>query len=258
MSTSLFDKIIFGPIKSRRLGISLGVNLLPTYGKICNFNCIYCECGWNEQSRGQKLRFNDKDDVVSTLEAKLGMMSESGEGLDVITFAGNGEPTMHPDFDFVVSNTVELRNRYYPLAKVAVLTNATMLKSEKVRNALSLVDRPILKIDSANESTIKLLNQPNQTYSLSDVIENIKLLKGEKIIQTMFLRGEYNGNMVDNTTTPEIEAWLDVLRQIKPDMVMIYSIDRDTPADNLGKIGFEELNKIATFVRELGIECSVA
>ncbi|MFI3321249.1 MAG: radical SAM protein [Rikenellaceae bacterium] len=258
MATSLFDKIIFGPIKSRRLGVSLGVNLLPIDGKLCNFDCIYCECGWNSQSKGVKLRFNDEKDVISTLELQLKKMAENGEHLDVITFAGNGEPTMHPNFKSIIEHTIECRNRYFPKAKVAVLSNATMMGRKEVAEALELVDRAILKIDSAFNESVNAINQPTFNYSIDTVVENLKRFKGEIIIQTMFLRGEHNGVKIDNTTSEEVGSWLEIIKKINPKEVMIYSLDRDTPASNLEKVSLEELQKIAIFVEVLGIKCMAA
>lgn len=258
MATFLFDKIVFGPIKSRRLGISLGVNLLSPIGKLCNFDCIYCECGWNNAGKGKKLRYADTTQTVEELCSKLKQMHESGEKLDVITFAGNGEPTMHPYFAEIIDRTVETRNIFYPKAKIAVLSNATMLGKEVVREALKKVDRAILKIDSAIESTINTINQPNFNYSLREVVDNMKFFNGEIIVQTMFLRGEYNGTIIDNTTEKEVQAWLEIIKEINPKLVMIYSIDRDTPAQNLQKVSFEDMDKIATFVRSNNIDCSVA
>lgn len=257
MSTKLFNDIIIGPIISRRLGISLGVNLLPTNGKLCNFNCIYCECGWTEKG-AEKLSFNPMDEVIRQLENALRVRQESGELLDVITFAGNGEPTMHPQFAEIIDATIALRDRYFPQVKVAVLSNATLIERENVRGALEKVDRAILKIDSAIDSTIALIDGPKGNYSLSAVIEAMKKFKGEIIIQTMFLRGECRGEVVDNTTKEEIEAWIAVLKEIRPALVMIYTIDRDTPLDTLIKVSYAELCAIGEDVEAAGIKATVA
>jgi len=256
MATFLFDKIIFGPVRSRRLGLSLGVNLLVPSAKLCNFNCIYCECGWNADSpRGA---FNDADTVLERLDQKLREMKSEGELPAVITFAGNGEPTMHPDFEKIIDGTVEIRNRIAPDTKIAVLSNATMIRRESVRNALLKVDRNILKLDSAIDPTVRLINQPNALRPVSETIELLKLFKGRLIIQTMFLRGKYEGKGVDNTTAEEVDAWLGALREIRPSEVMLYSIDRDTPAAGLQKVSLEEMEAIAQRVRGLGIKASVA
>ncbi len=252
----LFDNIIFGPIHSRRLGLSLGINLLPLDCKLCSFNCIYCECGWT--LGGQKPRFNAKGDVLAMLERVLGEMVAEGTPPDVLTFAGNGEPTMHPDFEEIVEGVIALRDRLCPKAKVSVLTNATMLHREGVRRALGRVDNPILKLDSAFDKTVQIIDKPLGNYSVASVVEGMKAFGGECIIQTMFLRGEHEGVRVDNTTPEEVEAWLKLVEEIAPRSVMVYTIDRETPAPNLEKVPVEELRTIAERVRALGIECSVA
>ena len=254
--TILYDNIRFGPIHSRRLGLSLGVNLLPLDCKLCSFNCIYCECGWT--LGGMRPRFHSKGDVLAMLERKLGEMVAYDTPPDVITFAGNGEPTMHPDFEAIVDGVIALRNRLCPEAKVSVLTNATMLGRESVRRALMRVDNPILKLDSAFDKTVQLIDKPLGNYSVAEVVEQMKLFGGNCIVQTMFLRGEFEGQRVDNATAEEIEAWLKLVEQIGPRSVMVYTIDRDTPAPNLEKVSVEELRAIADRVKALGIECSVA
>ncbi len=256
MATSLFHDIIFGPVHSRRLGLSLGVNLLPPDAKLCNFECIYCECGW--AGKGSRPRFNAREDVIRLLGEKLREMVAAGTPPDVITFAGNGEPTMHPDFETIIDDTIRLRDQICPTAKVSVLSNATMIGREGVRRALLRVDNNILKLDSAFDATARLLNNPQGDYSVRQTVERMKLFEGKLIVQTMFLRGEYCGQKVDNTTEEEVSAWLALLPQIAPKQVMIYTIDRDTPAENLEKVSVEELKKIAARVEALGIPCSVA
>jgi wyosine [tRNA(Phe)-imidazoG37] synthetase (radical SAM superfamily) len=196
--------------------------------------------------------------VLAMLEGVLGEMVEAGTPPDVLTFAGNGEPTMHPDFEEIVDGVIALRDRLCPAAKVSVLSNATMLHKESVRRALRRVDNPILKLDSAFDKTVQLIDKPLGNYSVEAVVENMKLFEGECIVQTMFLRGEFEGQRVDNTTPEEVEAWLEKIKEIAPRSVMVYTIDRDTPAPNLEKVSVEELREIAERVRALGIECSVA
>lgn len=257
MATKLFNSIIFGPVQSRRLGVSLGVNLLPTDNKLCNFNCIYCECGWN--TKGIRPRFNSREEVRKELEKALVQMTGEGKKLNVITFAGNGEPTMHPDFESIIDDTIILRDRYVPDAKIAVLSNATMIGKEAVRRALLRVDDNILKLDSAFDETVRLIDNPNSPhYSVAETVENMKKFNGRMILQTMFLRGTYNGQIVDNATTEEVDAWIRIVDELRPEKVMIYTIDRDTPARHLHKVSVEELNKIAEYVRSLGVECSVS
>jgi wyosine [tRNA(Phe)-imidazoG37] synthetase (radical SAM superfamily) len=255
--TALFEDIIFGPIRSRRLGLSLGVNLLPTHSKLCNFDCIYCECGWNADHATSR-RFNSREQVISRLEEVLSQMVADSTPPDVITFAGNGEPTMHPDFEAIIDDTIALRDRLCPSAKVSVLSNATMIGRESVRRALKRVDNNILKLDSAFDQTVQLVNNPCGSYSVATVVENLRKFDGEFILQTMFLRGEYNGQKVDNTTDSEVEAWLHIVEELHPKKVMVYSLDRDTPCKTLTKVEREELQQIASRVEALGIECSVA
>jgi wyosine [tRNA(Phe)-imidazoG37] synthetase (radical SAM superfamily) len=258
MATFLFDQIIFGPVKSRRLGISLGVNLLPTDSKLCSFDCIYCECGWTPKKRERKAVLPTRAEVRQKMEEKLGEMVAGRELPDVITFAGNGEPTLHPEFEGIVGDTIELRNRLAPKARIAVLSNATRLHKPAVVRALMRVDDNIQKLDSAFEETVRLIDCPSPHFKLGAVIENLKRFNGKVIIQTLFLKGEFNGRVVDNTTEPEIAAWLKLLTEIRPSQVMIYTIDRDTPAAGLVKVGIEKLQEIAERVRRTGFEVQVS
>ena len=255
--TSLYDNIIFGPIRSRRLGLSLGVNLLPIESKLCSFDCIYCECGWNDEHPGKR-RFNAREDVCTMLEDTLQKMVADGTPPDVITFAGNGEPTMHPDFENIIEDTIALRDKHCPEAKVSVLSNATQIHREDVRRALLRVDNNILKLDSAFDETVQLVNKPQGAYTVARTVELLKAFDGNLILQTMFLRGEYTGKRVDNTTEEEVSAWLKLVEEIKPKQVMVYSLDRDTPCQTLEKVEKEELREIAARVEALGIPCSVA
>ena len=255
--TSLYDNIIFGPVRSRRLGLSLGVNLLPIESKLCSFDCIYCECGWNDEHPGKR-RFNAREDVRTMLAETLEKMVAAGTPPDVITFAGNGEPTMHPDFEPIIDDTIAMRDRYCPSAKVSVLSNATQIHREDVRRALMRVDNNILKLDSAFDATVQLMNKPQGKYTVQRTVELLKAFEGNLIIQTMFLRGEYLGQKVDNTTDEEVTAWLELVKEIAPKQVMVYSLDRDTPCQTIYKVEKEELREIAARVEALGIACSVA
>jgi wyosine [tRNA(Phe)-imidazoG37] synthetase (radical SAM superfamily) len=258
MSTFLFDRIIFGPVKSRRLGISLGVNLLPTDRKVCSFDCIYCECGWNPRKREKKAILPSRDEVRQKMEEKLNEMIGANELPDVITFAGNGEPTLHPEFEGIIEDTIRLRNQLTPMARIAVLSNATMLHKASVIRALLLVDDNIQKLDSGKEETIRRMDCPSSNFKLSDVVENLKSFHGKVIIQTMFLRGNYKAQTIDNTTESELTEWMKLLSEIKPSQIMIYTIDRDTPAMGLEKVKLAELQIIADRVRELGFEVQVS
>mgnify|MGYP003295544727 CR=1 FL=1 len=255
--TSLYDNIIFGPVRSRRLGLSLGVNLLPIESKLCSFDCIYCECGWNDEHPGKR-RFNSRDDVREMLAHTLERMVADGTPPDVITFAGNGEPTLHPEFEAVIDDTIAMRDKYCPSAKVSVLSNATQIHRDDVRRALLRVDNNILKLDSAFDATVQIMNKPQGKYSVCDTVERLKQFEGNLIVQTMFLRGEYMGKRVDNTTEEEVSAWLDLIKEIAPRQVMVYSLDRDTPCQTIEKVEKDELRTIAARVEALGISCSVA
>ncbi|MBP7612641.1 MAG: radical SAM protein, partial [Paludibacter sp.] len=257
MGMILFDQIIFGPIHSRRLGLSLGVNLLPIDAKICSFDCIYCECGFNTTMQDSPIP--SREQVYLTLEAKLKEMMAEGQIPDVITFAGNGEPTLHKDFEGIIDDTIALRNKFCPTAKVSVLSNSTRIHKPHVFIALNKVDNNILKFDSAIERTMQLMDRPTGKHiNVAWFIEHLKKFEGRLIIQTMFLRGEINGERLDNTTDEEVEAWLNALEEIRPQQVMIYSLDREAPTQNLEKVTVEELNLIADKIRERGFEVSVA
>ena len=192
------------------------------------------------------------------LREVLTRMVAEGTPPDVITFAGNGEPTMHPDFEGVIDDTLALRDELCPTAKVSVLSNATQIHREDVRRALLRVDNNILKLDSAFDATVQLINKPQGAYTVARTVELFKEFEGKLIIQTMFLRGEYAGQAIDNTADNEVEAWLKLIEEIAPRQVMVYSLDRDTPCQTLEKVSKEELMAIAERVRALGIECSVA
>jgi len=253
----LFDQLIFGPIHSRRLGLSLGVNLLPIDAKICSFDCIYCECGFNTTMQDSPIP--SREQVYQALEAKLKEMMAEGQIPDVITFAGNGEPTLHKDFEGIIDDTIALRNKFCPTAKVSVLSNSTRIHKPHVFSALNKVDNNILKFDSAIERTMQLMDRPTGKHiNVAWFIEHLKKFEGRLIIQTMFLRGEINGERLDNTTDEEVEAWLNALEEIRPQQVMIYSLDREAPTQNLEKVTVEELNLIAEKIRERGFEVSVA
>ena len=258
MGTFLFDKIIFGPVKSRRLGVSLGVNLLPTDSKVCSFDCIYCECGWNPKKREKKAKLPTRLEVAINLRKKLESMQQAGELPDVITFAGNGEPTLHPQFPEIIDDTIALRNQYAPNCRIAVLSNATMIHRESVFQALLKIEDNILKLDSAIAKTVELIDCPVGHFDLQRVIDHLQMFGKQTIVQTLFLRGDYKNQPIDNTTEEELKAWLEALQKIQPRQVMIYTIDRDTPAQGLLKIPMDELNQIAGRVREAGFNVQVS
>lgn len=258
MAVFLFDRIIFGPVKSRRLGVSLGINLLPNNSKLCNFNCIYCECGWTPGKRELKQSFHSRELVKEKLEAKVQKMKENNAQLDVITFAGNGEPTMHPLFSGIIDDTIEIRDKYFPYAKIAVLSNATLIYKQEIIDALNKVEQNILKLDSAFDKTIEFLNNPGTKLTAEKVVERMKKFNGKFILQTMFVKGTYQNHIVDNTSNEEINAWLKLLKELNPQKVMIYTIERDTPTPSLEKASPEKLYEIARKVEDLGISTQVS
>ncbi len=257
-STILFDKIVFGPIRSRRLGSSLGVNLLPPDGKLCSFDCIYCECGLNKDRR-PAIEIPSREQVKEALEYKLALLKAEGITPDSITFAGNGEPTMHPEFGGIIDDTIALRNEFFPETAITVFSNATMLDRKDVFDALNKVDNNVLKIDSVSEYRIRLINVPNSPlFTFDTLLGQLMGFKGNLMIQTMFLKGEYKGEKVDNTTEEEITGWIDALKQIQPKRVMIYTIERETPVEGLRKVDKEELEAIAERLRNEGFDVQVA
>ncbi len=259
MSTFLFDKIIFGPVKSRRLGVSLGINLLPGRKKVCNFNCIYCECGWSQSVESDGGYLPGRSEVYEALASRLQEMKVKNQKPDVITFAGNGEPTLHPDFQGIIDDTIKIRNKFFPGTKIAVLSNSSTITNPAVKDALLKVDMNILKLDSAFDLTVKRHNQPRVNVRVDELIENLEKFKGKLIIQTLFLKGSFKGKTIDNTTPAEVGAWLEAIKRINPSEVMIYTISRATPEGGLlNKVPVEELRKIALKVEKLGIPTQVS
>ena len=284
MIENLREKIVFGPIKSRRLGVSLGINILPTEMKICNFNCIYCECGWNSNDENicsENKKFPNKNEIKTQLENKLSELCKNNEQIDTITFSGNGEPTLHPDFLEIINDTVEIRNKFFralngATVKITVLSNATNLLNKNIFEGLKKIENPILKLDSANPETILKINLPSKEIphqvrydcktviadltrnplttkvSLEKIVDGMKQFNGNFILQIMFLRGEIDGQIVDNTTAEEVSGLIEIMKITKPRQVMIYGIDRKTPAKNLIKLSSEEMQKIAAKIEAAG------
>lgn len=257
MSTILFPAPIFGPVHSRRLGVSLGVNLMPADGKLCSFDCVYCECGFNKPSQSGSKR-PSREQVKTDLEKQLQKMVEEGRLPDVITFAGNGEPTLHPDFAGIIDDTIALRDRYCPQAKVSVLSNATMAFKPDVRDALLKVDNNILKLDTVDPDFIQLVDRPVGKFDVNKIIDDLAAFHGKVIVQTMFLKGKYQGRDVDNTGDYYVRPWLKALEKIKPEAVMVYTIDRETPAHELLKATPAELDAIVARIKALGIDASAS
>ena len=253
MSTVIYPSPIFGPVHSRRLGLSLGINLLPADGKVCSFDCIYCECGFNGDHR-PKMSFPSREEVVEKLEEKLHQMTTEGQLPDVLTFAGNGEPTCHPHFPEIIDDVRALRNRYCPKAKVSVLSNSTLIHNQRVHDALMKVDNNILKLDTVNPDYIKKVDRPTGAYDVKRIIERMKAFDGHVIIQTIFLHGPG----VSNTGDEYVEPWLEAVKEIGPQKVMVYTIDRETPDKTLSKATHEELDSICNRVIAAGIPCQAS
>lgn len=253
MATVIYPSPIFGPIHSRRLGISLGINLLPSDGKFCTFDCIYCECGYNKDHRPTR-KLPTREEVREALESRLKKMQEEGVIPNVLTFAGNGEPTAHPHFPEIIEDTLELRNKYFPDAKVSVLSNSTFIYKPEVFAALNKVDNNILKLDTVNEEYIRMVDRPTGHYDVKRIIEGMKAFKGNLIVQTMFMKGTTeDGRSVDNTTDDFVMEWIKVVKEIAPRQVMIYTIDRETPDQLLQKATHEELDRIVSLLQEAGL-----
>ena len=257
----LFDSIVYGPIRSRRLGVSLGMNLMPTTAKLCTFDCVYCECGWNQPVSHPVLpsRQQVREALASKLLSIANTPSPIANELDVITFSGNGEPTLHPEFLGIIQDTCALRDQYCPKAKISVLSNSTQLGRPDVVEALHLCDNRILKLDSAIDDTMRLIDKPvNPSLSVEQIAQWLSLFDGDFTLQTCFLRGEYKGQIIDNTTSEELSAWYTMLERLHPQQVMIYVIDRATPLQTLSKVPAAEMEAIAAPLREKGIEVIVS
>lgn len=258
MSGFLFHDIIFGPVKSRRLGNSLGINLLPVSKKYCSFNCVYCECGWTTNDPSKKsIVLPKREEICHLLEQKLKNLTQNEFFPDNLTFAGNGEPTIHPDFHLIIKDTIALRDIYFPKTKITVLSNSSTIHKKEIFNALQLVDQNILKLDAGSQIQFERINKPQISLKINNIVNDLIKFKGELIIQTIFLKGVHNNKIVDNTTELEIQLWLNHIQKIMPKLVMIYSIDRPPPAKNLKKISTEKLHQIADKVNQIGIKTKI-
>ncbi|MBR2487428.1 MAG: radical SAM protein [Paludibacteraceae bacterium] len=255
MNSMLFDSIVYGPIRSRRLGVSLGMNLMPTTAKLCTFDCVYCECGWNQPVSHPIIP--TREQVREALASRL--IALSPNSIDVITFSGNGEPTLHPEFLGIIEDTCALRDQYCPKAKISVLSNSTQLGRQDVVEALRLCDNRILKLDSAIDATMRLIDKPvNTNLTVEQIAQWLALFNGDFTLQTCFLRGEYCGQTIDNTTSEELKAWYSMIERLHPQQVMIYVIDRATPLQTLSKVPAAEMEAIAAPLREKGIDVIVS
>lgn len=255
--TVIYPSPIFGPVHSRRLGVSLGINLLPADGKFCSFDCVYCECGFNADHRPHA-KLPTREEVRRALEERLTLMAAEGPTPDVLTFAGNGEPTAHPDFPAIMEDTLALRDRFFPNARVSVLTNGTHIDRPAVHEALMRVDNNIVKLDTVDADYIAAVDRPTGRYDLQNLMECMRRFNGHCIIQTMFMKGSVDGRSVDNTGDRFVKPWIEAVKRIAPSRVMIYTIDRETPAHGLQKASHEELDRIVDLLRAEGIEASAS
>lgn len=253
MSTFLWESIAFGPIHSRRLGHSLGINLLPIDVKICSFNCLYCECGWTLEKSLTAREYYPVEEVLQAIEYKLIRCRDNNVPVDSITFSGNGEPTLHPHFDKIIDRLIPLRDQYYPNAVISCLSNATQLTRPEVRAALQRIENPLLKLDAGTQEMLDTINAPIVPVDIEEIVEHLESFNGNLIIQSMFLSGEKEGVPFDNSEEPNFSKWLQRVVDIRPRKVMVYSLDRETPALQLHKFDKEKLEEIAEKVRAKGI-----
>ena len=248
----LREKTVFGPLKSRRLGNSLGINLLPQEGKLCNFDCIYCECGWNADGRADRT-LPTAAQVRSALEDKLSACMLEGTAIDSITFSGDGEPTLTPEFPKIIDDTLLLRDIYYPEAKVSVLSNATMAFRPEVLAALRKVDNPIMKIDAPTNDAVAVINRPAAGYDVARVVGSLKAFEGDFVLQTMFLKAPG----FDSSDPVQLAAWMDIVRTLRPREVMVYTIDRPTPQEGLVKFSAEQMRALVAPLVEEGFKIQI-
>ncbi len=246
------EEIVFGPIHSRRLGSSLGINVLPERGKLCNFDCVYCECGWNKDGREDQT-LPSASRLRETLEAKLVECAAAGIRIDSITFSGDGEPTLNPDFPEMVDITLELRDKYFPKAVVSVLSNATRAGRPGVFEALRKVDNPILKLDAPTDELAVRINRPQGYYHVADVVESLKRFGGEFTLQTMFLRSAD----FDSSSPEVLDGWMRIVRELRPREIMVYTLDREAPAEGLEKISAGEMEALTRPLAEEGFKLQI-
>ncbi|MCQ2146536.1 MAG: radical SAM protein [Bacteroidales bacterium] len=246
------EETVFGPIYSRRLGSSLGINLLPQKGKLCNFDCIYCECGWNKDGRDDKV-IPSAEDLRLALETKLKECKETGTPIDSITFSGDGEPTLNPQFPEIIDITLALRDEYYPNAVVSVLSNATRISRPGVFEALKKVDNPILKLDAPTDELVEKINKPAGDYRVEDVINDLKRFEGDFVLQTMFLVSDD----FDSSEPRQLAAWMDIVRDIRPREVMVYTLDREAPKAGLKKFTVDQMKELVSPLIEEGFKVQI-
>lgn len=246
------EELVFGPIHSRRLGSSLGINLLPQKGKLCNFDCIYCECGWNRDGRDDK-SIPSAEDLRACLDAKLSECKSAGTPIDSITFSGDGEPTLNPEFPQIIDITLALRDRYYPQAKVSVLSNSTRVCRDEVFQALRKVDNPIMKLDAPTAELAAKINQPACEYNVESIVRDLSKFEGDFVLQTMFLKG----NGFDSSSEEVLGGWMEIVRKLRPREIMVYTLDRETPMKNLQKFTPEQMAQMVAPLVEEGFRIQI-
>ncbi|HHV40291.1 MAG: radical SAM protein [Bacteroidales bacterium] len=248
--------VVYGPVTSRRLGRSLGINILPVERKLCNFDCIYCERGWNprpyHKEEGRTLLTSAKD-ILHILEERIEELAQEGTLPNVVSFSGNGEPTLHPEFPDIIKGTLAIRDRWMPGVKVCVFSNSGTLDRPGVFEALTMADGRFMKLDSAREETVQLINRPQPGYTVAKAVEQLKKFEGNFTLQTLFFKGTFAGQTVDNTTPEELDAWFFLVEELKPWRVMVYTLDRKTPAEGLIKCPSEKLHEIAARLKAKNI-----
>ncbi len=239
--------IVYGPLRSRRLGISLGINLLPEDYKACSFNCLYCQYGWTpEPSKeiSQALKDLPKLAAVSTaLEEALKVIARRRQQIDAITFSGNGEPTLHPDFPAIMEKARGLRDQYLSRAKLAALSNSSTVDRPEVRAALNRCDLKIMKLDAGSEETLHQLNGPAPGIYLKDIVAGLRNLN-DVVLQSLFIQGR-----VTNADPDSVAAWIETVRQIHPSLVQIYTLDRVPAEGRISEVNRSTLEWIANQLR---------
>ena len=236
--------IIYGPLKSRRLGRSLGINLLPTAFKVCSLNCSYCQYGWTKELTNSAVKYREYlpsiQDVRQSLTGALRLNNE----IDYLTFSGNGEPTLHPDFSEIIDEVLNIREKLAPNVIIAVLSNSTTCWQPKIKQALESIDLPIMKFDVGNKAAFKKMNHGPAAVTFEHVFHGLQSLRNIAV-QTMFVQGKVN-----NSTRKEVESWVNGLEEIDPLWVQIYSLDRGAASKQLARVEPTRLQEIANVAKE--------
>lgn len=253
----LYERAVFGPVESRRLGNSLGINLLPEDLKVCNYDCVYCECGWTDMKFKAKAKFPSRIEVISKLRKALNELRMMNEPPDSITFAGNGEPTLHPEFNKIVDDVIAVRDELSPASAITVFSNGTLLNKKEIVSALKKADKRILKFDAGTEEDFLKIDRPLIRRSVEWLVNHLKYFDRNLILQSMFIEGSYNGEYISNTRSESISKWLECVEEIRPELVMIYSVSRPTAAPGIEQVSKDVLNEIAEQVESLGIRTQV-